>query len=62
MIYFAMTPPRTNLRAVFTGVQRLGAWANERMWPACGKRNHWTGLVNGRLAMSMFNVGRVNRR
>lgn len=57
-----MTPPRTNLRAVFTGVQRLGAWANERMWPACGKRNHWTGLVNGRLAMSMFTAGRVNGR
>lgn len=61
MIYFAMTPPRTNLRAVFT-VKRLSAWANERIWSTCGKRDHWTGLVNGRLAMSMFTAGRVDGR
>lgn len=62
MIYFAMTPPRMNFRSVFTGVPRLSVWANGRMWPACGKRTHWTGLVNGRLAMSMFTAGRVGGR
>lgn len=61
MIYFAMMTPRTNLRSVFSR-QKLSVWANERMVPTCGKRDHWTGLVNGRLALSMFTAGRVGGR